>query len=155
SGSSMKTTVACLSIVAVAALLAQRPAAAGPRLAPVPADQQTAEQRSLAAQFAPASMPNAVATYLNHLTLAKAILPYEQYVSRESTLPVRHRELLGLRTAWLTRSNYLWAHHAAPGRKAGMTAADLARIAEGPDVRGWDAFEATLLRAADELHVDS
>src|SRR4030095_13483635 len=32
---------------------------------------------------------------------------------------------------------------------------ELKRIAHGSEAPGWDAFEATLLRAADELHVDS
>ena len=63
--------------------------------------------------------------------------------------------MLGLRAAWLARSSYLWAHRATLARRAGLTDADLRRIAQGPDAPGWDPFEATLLRAADELHVDS
>jgi len=100
-------------------------------------------------------MPNAVATYLNHPALADHILPYEHYASADSTLPPRHRALVVLRTAWLTRSNYLWAHKAPVARRAGLTADELTRVAQGPDAKGWDAFEATVLRAADELHVDS
>ena len=60
-----------------------------------------------------------------------------------------------LRTAWLTRSSYLWAHRAAAARQAGVTNDELRRIAQGPDAKGWDAFDAMVLRAADELHVDS
>jgi alkylhydroperoxidase family enzyme len=100
-------------------------------------------------------MPNAVATYLNHPSLAEHILPYELYVSSGSTLPPRHRQLLSLRTAWLTRSNYLWAHQAAAAWRIGLTNTELRRIAQGPDATGWEDFEAAVLRAADELHVDS
>jgi alkylhydroperoxidase family enzyme len=100
-------------------------------------------------------MPNAVATYLNHQTLAEHVVPYEHYVWTASTLPPRHRALVGLRTIWLTRSEYLWAHRAGAGREAGLSDAELRRIAEGPDAGGWDSFDADLLRAADELHVDS
>ena len=139
----------------LAALVPQSAPHAGPRIAPVAASQQTAEQRAFAERFASSGMPNAVATYLNHPALADHILPYEHYVSSESTLPPRHRALLGLRTAWLTRSNYLWAHHAAAPRRAALTNDELKRVAQGPDAKGWDTFEATLLRAADELHVDS
>jgi hypothetical protein len=32
---------------------------------------------------------------------------------------------------------------------------DPVRIAQGPDAPGWDPFEATLLRAADELYRDA
>jgi alkylhydroperoxidase family enzyme len=122
---------------------------------PVPENQRSSEQQSLAARFAAAGMPNAVATYLNYPSLAEHILPYEHYVSSESTLPPRHRALLALRTAWLTGSNYLWAHRAAAARRERLTNEELRRIAQGPDAKGWDTFEATLLRAVDELHVDS
>jgi alkylhydroperoxidase family enzyme len=100
-------------------------------------------------------MPNAVATYLNHPVLAEQVLPYAVYVSNDSTLSPRHRALVGLRTAWLTRSNYLWAHQSVLARHAGLTGDDVKRVAQGPDAKGLDALEATLLRAADELHVDS
>jgi len=121
----------------------------------VPERQRTDEQRAIAARYSSADMPNAVATYLNHPSLADHILPFEHYVSSESTLPPRHRALLGLRTAWLTRSNYLWAHWATGMRHAGLSSDELRRVAQGPDAKGWDAFESAVLRAADELHTDS
>src|SRR5262245_27896384 len=142
-------------VVTMALVLQWSSHAAGPRLVPVPEGQQTAEQKALAARFAPLGMPNAVATYLNHPALAEHILPYENYVSNDSTLPPRHRALIALRTVWLTRSGYLWAHKAPAARAAGLSNDELRRVAEGPDARGWDAFEATVLRAADELHVDA
>jgi 4-carboxymuconolactone decarboxylase len=148
--------IAIASLVVLGALATQMPVrAAGPRIGAVPETQRTDEQRAIAARFASADMPNAAATYLNHPSLAEHIMPFEHYVSSESTLPPRHRALLGLRTAWLTRSNYLWAHWATGMRRAGLTSNELRRIAQGPDARGWDAFEATVLRAADELHIDS
>src|SRR5262245_30131134 len=140
-------------IVVIAAQISLR--SAGPRLAPVPESQRTDEQRAIAARFAPADMPNAVATYLNHPSLPDHILPYEHYLSTDSLLPPRHRALVGLRTAWLTRSEYLWAHWAAAPRRAGLTNDELQRVAQGPDAKGWDTLETLLLRAADELHVDS
>ena len=144
------------SLVLIAALVVQLPSdAAGPRVAPVPENQRTDEQRAIAAKFAASGIPNAVATYLNHPALADHILPYEHYASSNSTLPPRHRALIGLRTAWLTRSNYLWAHRAAESRRVGFTNEELGRVAQGPDAKGWDGFEALVLRAADELHVDS
>ena len=36
-----------------------------------------------------------------------------------------------------------------------MSDAELTRVALGPDAPGWESFEAALLRAADELHVDA
>ena len=138
------------SIVLATTLIAQAPShAAGQRVAPVPENQRSAEQKALAERFASSTIPNAIATYLNHPLLAEHILPFEHYVSSDSGLPPRHRSLLILRTAWLTRSGYLWAHRAGAARQAGVTTDELRRIAEGPGANRWDTFDAVLLRAAD------
>ena len=71
---------------------------------------------------------------------------------RNTILPVRHRELLILRTAWLSRGDYIWGRHDEIGKEAGLTADEIARVTQGPDAAGWSDFEATLLRVADELH---
>src|SRR4030095_11394740 len=143
--------------VSLAALLIQAPVgSAEPRLAPVPESTWTDAQRAIVARFGPAGRAtNALRIYLHHPVLADNILPFEQYISNESTLPPRHRELLILRTAWLCRSEYIWTQHAGSAREAGITSAELTRIARGPEAFGWDSFEAALLRAADELYVDS
>jgi 4-carboxymuconolactone decarboxylase len=49
----------------------------------------------------------------------------------------------------------MWAQRAPAARRAGVSEAELARVALGPDAPGWDAFDAALLRAADELRVDA
>lgn len=141
----------------LAVLMLQAPVVGvGPRLAPVPEGEWTDAQRAIVARFGPAGRAtNALRVYLHHPVLAENILPFEQYISSESTLAPRHRELLILRTAWLNRSEYVWAQHAGIARKAGITSVELTRIARGPDAPGWDPFEAVLLRAADELSVDA
>jgi len=148
--------IGCALLVTLATLAIQVSSqAAGPRVAPVPEGQQTDQQRTLATRFAPSGIPNAVATYLHHPALAEHILPFEHYASSDSGLPARDRSLLVLRTAWLTRSDYLWSHRVSAARQAGLTTDELRRIAEGPNAPRWDRFDAALLRAADELHVDS
>ena len=77
---------------------------------------------------------------------------YTGYFVRNATIPTRHRELLILRTAWLSRGDYIWGRHDVIGREAGLTAEEIARVTAGPDAPGWDDFERALLRAADELH---
>ena len=141
------------ALMLVTTLAAQGPAAA--RVGPVPDAQRSEEQQKIAAEFAPTGMLNAIATFLHYPALAQALLTHERYVSTASTLPPRHRLLLLLRTSWLARSDYLWGHRAAAARRAGFTDEDLTRIARGADAPGWDPFEASLFRAADELHVDS
>jgi 4-carboxymuconolactone decarboxylase len=143
------------ALCAAAALLGCWAAQAAPRIAPVPPSERSAEQRTLAERFASIGMQNEVATYLRYPALAAAILPYTEYLLNASTLPARDRELLWLRTAWLAHSGYVWAQRAPVARRLGVTAAELVRIAAGPDEPGWEPFDAALLRAADELHVDA
>ncbi len=138
----------------LAALLLPLAAVAQPRISPLPENEWDDLHREIVASV-PGGATNAIATYLHHPTLARNILPFERYISTDSALPARHRELVMLRTAWLCRSAYFWAQRAAAARHAGITDDELARIAHGPDAAGWEPFEATLLLAADELHVDS
>jgi 4-carboxymuconolactone decarboxylase len=72
-------------------------------------------------------------------------------------LSARDRELLILRTAWNCRAEYEWAQHVILGKRAGVTDAEIARIAsDSTESRdAWDSKEAVLMRAADELHNDS
>jgi alkylhydroperoxidase family enzyme len=143
-------------LVSLAVLVIQASVAGEERIAPLPEREWTEMQRAIAARFGPAGRAtNALRVYLHHPVLAENILPFERYITSESTLTPRHRQLLILRTAWLCRSEYVWAQHADAARRAGMTGDELTRIARGPDAPGWDAFEAVLLRAADELVVDA
>ena len=147
--------LAALLLVHVPPAAAQNKPAA-PRIQPVAQGEWTDAQRAIVGKFGSGgAAANDLATYLQHPVLAQNIMPFERYISSESTLSPRHRELLILRTEWLTRSDYIWAHHTEAARKAGMTADELTRIARGPDAAGWDPFDAAILRSADELHVSA
>ena len=130
-------------------------AVAEPRIVPLPAAERSDAARAVIEQFSGLGMHNAVATYASYPELATAMLPYTEFLLTRSTLPARHRELLWLRSAWLARSDYMWAQRAPAARREGLSDTDLVRIALGPDAPGWEPFEAMLLRAADELRVDS
>ncbi len=67
-------------------------------------------------------------------------------------IPLRDKELLILRTAWLSRGDYIWGRHNLIGQGAGLTGEQIARVTEGPDATGWEDFDRALLQAADELH---
>jgi len=128
---------------------------AAPRIAPLTAGESDAAARGVIERFAGLGMGNAVATYARYPELATAMLPYTEFQLTKLALSARHRELLWLRTAWLARSDYVWAQRAPAARQAGLSDAELLRIARGPDAPGWDALDAALLRAADELRVDA
>lgn len=78
---------------------------------------------------------------------------YTIHFVRNYTIPLRDKELLILRTAWLSRGDYVWGRHNIMGQNAGLTDEEIQRITRGPDAPGWSDFDATLLRAADGLHL--
>jgi len=75
----------------------------------------------------------------------------------KSVLPARDREILILRTGWNCQAEYEWAQHTAVGKRVGLSDEEIVRITsdDGPDAPGWDPFDATLVRTADELHDDA
>ncbi len=77
---------------------------------------------------------------------------YTGYFVRNATIPTRDRELLILRTAWLSRGDYIWGRHDVIGQEAGLTPEEIRRVTAGPDAPGWSDFDRAVLRAADELH---
>jgi len=127
-----------------------------PRVAPLPEVQWTDVHKQRVAKYLPVERPgNGMGTLLTVPELVDGMMPFQNYITRDSSLSPRHREILILRTAWLLNNEYVWSEHAAIARKAGLTSDQLRRVAQGPDARGWDAFEATLLRLADQLFRNS
>jgi 4-carboxymuconolactone decarboxylase len=127
-----------------------------PRLEPKPADEWDDRTRqALGVDGTPGGGAlNIFGTLAHHPDLLRRWLVFGSHVLAKSTLSTRHRELLILRTGWLCRAPYEWGQHVEIARRSGITDDEIARLAEGPDASGWDPFEATLLRAVDELHAD-
>ncbi len=126
------------------------------RIPPLPTDEYDDEVRELlggATQtIGPAS--NIFTTLVRHRGLFRRWLPFggKLLVGR---IPARERELVILRTGWLCQSDYEWGQHVLIARQSGLTDDEIRRVKVGPDAAGWEPFDATLLRAADELHADA
>lgn len=60
-----------------------------------------------------------------------------------------------LRVAVNARCDYEWGLHARLSRQLGVAEDDIARVPHGPDAAGWDADDAAILRAVDEMMADS
>jgi alkylhydroperoxidase family enzyme len=117
----------------------------------LPESEWTDEQRAVVERYAPDGNPgNALRTLARVPALADRVFPFMGYIANDSTLSPRHRSILLLRTAWLAQSANLWATHASRAGEAGLSDAEVRRIAEGPG-DGWSTFETTLLTLADEL----
>lgn len=124
------------------------------RVVPLPDEQWTPAMRSVVSDLGVSGpTTNDVRTLARHPELFTSAIPFLGHIARSSDLPPRHRELLALRAAWLCRAEYVWAARASIAQKHGLRSDELRRIAQGPD--GWDPFESALLRAVDELHVNS
>jgi alkylhydroperoxidase family enzyme len=98
---------------------------------------------------------NIFRTLAAHPKLLKQWLVFGNYILNKSTLPPRERELLILRIGWLCRAEYEWGQHVVIGKRAGLTDEEIDRIKEGPEAAGWSEFDATLLRAVDELRAQA
>ncbi|MEQ1888178.1 MAG: carboxymuconolactone decarboxylase family protein [Alphaproteobacteria bacterium] len=98
---------------------------------------------------------NIFRSMINHPVLFKNWLTFANYVlSKRSSISARDREIAILRIGWLCRAEYEWAQHVIIGKAAGITDAEIDQIAAGPDAPGWDAFDAAIVRAADDLYKD-
>ena len=128
--------------------------AAEPRLRPVAAPTFTDEQRALVATYSGVfGTDSDLKTLLLHPELVKGVLPFANYILSESTLTPRHRELLIMRTAWQSRSTFLWYKHQPRLRATGFPDRDDSRLVASGKSRA--DIEDTLLLAADELHTKS
>jgi len=127
-----------------------------PRIEPLPETQWTETVRAVFLRTRPDNAPsNDIKILAHHPELFESALPFMTYLSTGSTLTVRDRELLMLRAAWLCRSPLMWTQHAAMAQGHGIQPAEIHRLREGFDAKGWDPFESTLLRFADEVFINS
>ncbi|HKS55488.1 MAG TPA: carboxymuconolactone decarboxylase family protein [Steroidobacteraceae bacterium] len=124
-----------------------------PRVPPLHPKDWTDEQRKLVTAHTDTTQPvlNLYATMLNDPALYGPRLKFGSYLQRDSLLPPKTRELVIMRTAWLTRTEYEWGHHVESAQKAGLSDAEIQRIAAGPEAPGWNEEHAAVLRAVDEL----
>lgn len=133
------------------------PDAAGPRsprIDPLPSREWDDQAKELLAQAGgPAGTAiNLFATLVRHPGLFRRWLPFGGKLLA-GRLPARDRELLILRTAWRCGSPYEWAQHARIAGDVGLDANEIERVRDG--AAAWSPWDATLLRAADELHDDN
>jgi alkylhydroperoxidase family enzyme len=132
-----------------------------PRIAPLPAADWSPEQREILTADLGEGSPLGAATLgqLNlFTTVARHPRPFKPWLLlgrslvMRGALPFVDRELLILRVARNTASEYEWGQHVKIAVEGGIERAKVDRVATGPDADGWEQRERLLLRAADELH---
>ena len=95
---------------------------------------------------------NILMTIAHQPRLLGPFLGFAAALAMQGALSRRDSELLALRAAWNCRSHFEWGHHVVYARAAGLTEAEIRRVAIGPTDTNWDARDRALLQAADELH---
>ena len=137
----------------------------GPRLAPIPPEAWNDEARAALAQAYSAEvatrllstepgstpMPNALSTLMHHPALAGPFLTYNNVLLQKPALEPRARELVILRVARRTRSQYEWLQHVRLAPRVGISAEEIAAVAAGAGAGSWTPHEADLLAATDQL----
>jgi NAD(P)-dependent dehydrogenase (short-subunit alcohol dehydrogenase family)/alkylhydroperoxidase family enzyme len=96
--------------------------------------------------------PNLFSTLARHRRLFRAWLRFAGALMPRGTLPRADTELVILRVAHNCGCEYEWRHHERLAGAAGLGAADIARVIDGPSGDDWTLRQSLLLRAADELH---
>jgi alkylhydroperoxidase family enzyme len=96
--------------------------------------------------------PNLFTTLGRHRGIFRKWLRFAGALMPRGKLPRADSEILILRVAHNSSCEYEWRHHEHLGQVAGLSAEEIERVRLGPDAGGWSPRQATLLRAADELH---
>ena len=129
-----------------------------PRIYPQKESEWDEDARKLIEGFKKISkgpVTNIMATLANYSKLYNRWRVFGNHVLFKSSLPPRDREILILRIGWLCQAEYEWGQHVIIGKRAGLNDEEIIQIIEGPNAKGWHTFDATLLRAVDELYIDS
>jgi AhpD family alkylhydroperoxidase len=129
----------------------------GPRLSPAGAGETSrlnAVLLRIIGLGAGGRAPNVFTTLARHRRLFPRWLRFAGALMPGGELPRPESELVILRVAENCGCDYERLHHEQLGRAAGLTAAEIEAVREGPEADGWSHRQQVLLRAVDELHAE-
>ncbi|MFU8815137.1 MAG: carboxymuconolactone decarboxylase family protein [Pseudomonadales bacterium] len=127
-----------------------------PRVAPLEADQWSAQAQEVMAPFAKQGRVfNIFKTLAHHPELMRRWLVFANHILGKSTLAARERELVILRIGYLCQAGYEWGQHVLIARQAGMSDDEIRSAKTGPETPGLSELDRLLLQATDELHSDA
>src|SRR6185312_9067263 len=90
-------------------------------------------------------------TYAHHPRLAAPRQLQSFHINSKTTLSMREKEMTLVRITYLNGGDYPWAEHVINARKVGVTDDEIRRLST-PHSTGWNAKEAALVRAIDEIY---
>ncbi|HEX7279313.1 MAG TPA: carboxymuconolactone decarboxylase family protein [Solirubrobacterales bacterium] len=98
--------------------------------------------------------PNVLTTIARHRKLFRRWLRFGSALMPGGKLPREEVELVILRVAHNTGSEYEWSQHERIAAAVGLSGEEIARARDGAAAAGWSERRSALLAAADELHAD-
>lgn len=133
-----------------------------PRISPLPRAEWSSEMTDFIGGFRKSALgdksadgrqsgANLLGTLARYPALTKSFLAFNGHVLYGTTLSVRQREILVLRTAVLRHCGYEWAQHVILGREAGLGDEEVAGVIEGPSAAVWSPADRALVQAVDDL----
>ncbi|MEV6658266.1 carboxymuconolactone decarboxylase family protein [Nocardia fluminea] len=136
---------------------------AAPRLAPLPVREWSETTRAmfrghvksadryLTGESDAPPMPGILGVLAHHTELASAWLAYNGLLLERPTVDPRERELVILRVAWRSESDYEWAQHVRTATALGVTAEQIEAVRYGPQAAVWSPVQRALLAMTDQL----
>ena len=127
----------------------------GPRITPgtrAEIGRRNALIASVLGAVAGTGPPHLFTTLARHRRLFMPWLRFAGALMPGGKLPRADTELLILRVAHNCGCEYEWRHHERIAQTSGLTGEQVQRVRDGAAAPGWSEEQATLLRAADELH---
>lgn len=121
------------------------------RIPPVEPENFTPEQAELVGAWKHLVFSRVI---VNNPKMYRTFLPHIEAVIAKTSLPPRDRQVLVLRTLATCNDTYELPHHVTISRNAGLSEAEIAAFQSGSG-DALTAFDAVLIRAADELNRDS
>ena len=123
-----------------------------PRLPPVVHPDDTQSEALARTRLNVAGEPlNLFATVAHRPQLLTALNTLGAYLRGSTLIPARERELVILRTAWYTASDYEIGHHRDMGARAGLSTVEMDAAVSGTHRHQWSIDDAALLSFVDEL----
>lgn len=94
------------------------------------------------------------ATLAAHPDALRRFLVFGNHVLGKNTLPLRSRELVILRIAWLAQAEYEWLQHVRIAQRAGVSGDEIRSLGLS-EPSGFDGAEQALLAATDRLFAEA
>jgi len=102
-------------------------------------------------QIADEDIPEMILTAMHHRELFERLAEVSLQLLKSSTLPLRDRQLVILRTGWLRQIPYIFGEHVTVSKELGLTKVDIEQVIEGSNSSYWSEHEAALLKATEEI----